>query len=345
MGAAASVGSGESFKAQEVTLKKLPDAVEEAVYVHEKFPLVLDPTEQAGRFFKYQTGAYLNFEDPTQSTKAALNRALVASFLHGRTMTVKVPSLQGIQESVFEAGSFPIEVLDRSKFFLEEVWQSCLKPTDPPKDEASISSEFAFILCCTKLDHIPPFLWDKMHVIKVVDASDQNQDHNPDVQSSGDAGMDQIASMFGAAEIIRNSKDLVEAAFDGDLDEVKNQIQKGYHLESYDGRKHTALSEAACQGHLHVVQWLLENGADPNAVNDTGRSALWRAAFNNHVEIVNLMLQSGADPQARDKVSMESAFDVSTNEEIRAILVSVFDSLLLVLWAYSCNNTFFLPSE
>lgn len=322
MGAGASVAQGEGLKPQEVTLKKLPDAVEEAVYVHEKFPLVLDPTEQASRFFKYQTGAYLNFEDPTQNTKTALNRALVASFLHGRTMTVKVPSLQGLQESIFENGTFPIEVLDRSKFFLEEIWQSCLKGTDPPKDEASISSEFAFILCCTKADFIPPIMWEKMHVIKVVDPSDQAKDGNNDTQSCGDTGMDQIASMFGAAEIIRNSQDLVEAAFDGDLDEVKNQIQKGFHLESYDGRKHTALSEAACQGHLHVVQWLLENGADPNALNDTGRSALWRAAFNNHAEIVNLLLQSGANPQARDKVSMEAAYDVSTNEEIRTTLVS-----------------------
>ena len=326
MGAGASVGqSNEGLKPQEVTLKKLPDAVEEAVYVHEKFPLVLDPTEQASRFFKYQTGSFLNFDDPTQSTKTALNKALVASFLHGRTMTVKVPTLKGMQENVFEAGTFPIEVLDRSKFFLEEVWQSCLKPTDPPKDEASISSEFAFILCCTNADFIPQIMWDKMHVIKVIDPADNKENSENNAQSCGDSTMDQIASLFGAAEIIRNSTDLVEAAFDGDLDEVKSQIQKGFHLESYDGRKHTALSEAACQGHIHVVQWLLESGADPNAVNDTGRTALWRAAFNNHVEIVKLLLQSGSDPQARDKVSMESAYDVATNDEIRTILVSLFD--------------------
>jgi hypothetical protein len=41
---------------------------------------------------------------------------------------------------------------------------------------------------------------------------------------------------------------LVEAAFDGDLDELKSWIEKGYYIESIDGRKHTALSEAACQG-------------------------------------------------------------------------------------------------
>ena len=33
---------------------------------------------------------------------------------------------------------------------------------------------------------------------------------------------------------------------------MKGFIDKGYHLESCDGRKHTALSEAACQGHIQV---------------------------------------------------------------------------------------------
>jgi ankyrin repeat protein len=77
----------------------------------------------------------------------------------------------------------------------------------------------------------------------------------------------------------------VEAGFDGDLQELKKQLEKGYHLESVDGRKHTALSEAACQGHVEVMKYLLEIGADPNSVSDTGRSPLWRAAFNGHTEV------------------------------------------------------------
>ena len=60
----------------------------------------------------------------------------------------------------------------------------------------------------------------------------------------------------------------------------------GYHLESVDGRKHTALSEAACQGHVNVMTHLLQIGADPNSTSDTGRSPLWRAAFNGHLEVL-----------------------------------------------------------
>jgi ankyrin repeat protein len=114
----------------------------------------------------------------------------------------------------------------------------------------------------------------------------------------------------------------VEAAFDGDLEEVTLNLQKGYHIESTDGRKHTALSEAACQGHMHVIVFLLESGADPNAVNDVGRSALWRASFNGHAEIVRTLLEAGANPDCKDKTSMESVFDVASTEDVRLVLVS-----------------------
>jgi ankyrin repeat protein len=105
------------------------------------------------------------------------------------------------------------------------------------------------------------------------------------------------------------------------LEELKAIMQKGFHFESHDGRKHTALSEAACQGHIDVVKFLLENGADPNALNDNGRSPLWRASFNGHVEVVQALLEAGANPQFRDKVSMESAYDVATKEDVQKALV------------------------
>jgi ankyrin repeat protein len=72
--------------------------------------------------------------------------------------------------------------------------------------------------------------------------------------------------------------------------EVNKWLDKGYHLESMDGRRHTALSEAACQGHIDMLRFLLEKGADPNAPNDTGRTGLWRAAFNGFGDCVSLLL-------------------------------------------------------
>jgi ankyrin repeat protein len=172
----------------------------------------------------------------------------------------------------------------------------------------------------TPSDHIPVELKNLMCIINVGEQKTQ-----PSTESDAaavDPAMTQIAELYGARDIVRNSKQLVEAAFDGDLDEIKAQIDKGYHMESMDGRKQTALSEASCQGHLHVVNFLLEQGADPNAVSDTGRSPMWRAAFNQHIHVVTVLLEAGGNPEARDRVSMESVFDVSQSEELRTLLVS-----------------------
>ncbi len=293
------MGSGVSIvdsssAISEVHLRKLPETVEEAVYVHERFPLVIDPTEQASRFFKYQTGAFLNFSDPTQSTKTALNRALVHCLLNGRTMTVKLPTLEKLDDSVFDPDWFPREVLDRAKFFDETVWRRLLKASngDPPADEASISPEFAFIVCTTAT-FVPDELRNIMYVFTVVDQAASDRKEGGNDGESADPAMDTIAALCGAGEIIRNSLSLVESAFDGDIDAVRDQLAKGYHLESRDGRKHTALSEAASQGHLALVLELLQLGADPNALSDTGRSPLWRAAFNGHVAVCSALLEAG----------------------------------------------------
>jgi len=123
MGGAVSIISVDEkpmIKVAEVPLRQLPDAIEEAIYIHEKFPLIIDPTEQAARFLKYQTGTFLNFEDPVQCTKKSLNRALVGSMQFGRTFTVKFDKLQGlsVNSPLFDSPtSFPIEILSRPTFF------------------------------------------------------------------------------------------------------------------------------------------------------------------------------------------------------------------------------------
>ena len=341
MGAAASISTNDSIlrKPNEVVFKKLPDAIEEAIYVHEKFPLVIDVTEQASRFFKYQTGSFIRLDDPVHNTKQALNRSLVSALQHGRKMTIKCQTLENLKiETLFQDKLFPKEVLDRSKFFLSEIWQSILQPVDPSPDEITISSSFAFILC-TSTEYIPVELYDIMHVIKVVDKSDTDK---KTTEGEEQDPMDAIAQLYGAKEIIRNSIPLVEAAFDGDIDEIKNLIDKGYHLESVDGRKHTALSEASCQGHMHVIQYLLEHGADPNSLSDTGRSSLWRASFNGHVEVVKILLEAGANPEYRDKVSLESAYDVAQVDEIRTILVFKHSYTQYYIYIYILANVYII---
>lgn len=61
-----------------------------------------------------------------------------------------------------------------------------------------------------------------MHVIKVVDKSNDNDNDNTKEEDP----MEAIAALYGAKEVIRNSIQLVEAAFDGELDDIKNWMEK-----------------------------------------------------------------------------------------------------------------------
>lgn len=47
-----------------VSLKELPDAMDRAVYVLERFPLVVDASGQATRFLKYQRESMLMAGNP-----------------------------------------------------------------------------------------------------------------------------------------------------------------------------------------------------------------------------------------------------------------------------------------
>ena len=210
---------------------------------------------------------------------------------------------------------FPVEVLDKTAFMAGDSWKSCLKEDLGDEMDMILSPEFILIITASSIDHIPPDLLTLMKPIKVQDTDAKQEDSN-----TGDSAMDAIAALYGAQEIKRNSIALVEAAFDGDLDEIKKEIDKGYHLESTDGHKHTALSEASAQGHVHIVEFLLDAGADPNALSDTGRSPLWRASFNSHDKVVLILLEAGGNKEYRDTISMESAYDVAQNDEIRSIL-------------------------
>jgi hypothetical protein len=39
-----------------------------------------------------------------------------------------------------------------------------------------------------------------------------------------------VALLYGCSEVVRSSLLLVEAAFDGDLEELKGWVDKGYHI-------------------------------------------------------------------------------------------------------------------
>ena len=104
MGAGASVANPAATATaaepmKKCVLKKLPDAIEDSLYQEEKFPLLIDPSEQASRFLKYQLGSFIRYDDPVQCTPEYLNRALVGALLYGRTLTLKCNSLKDVDRN------------------------------------------------------------------------------------------------------------------------------------------------------------------------------------------------------------------------------------------------------
>ena len=89
-------------------------------------------------------------------------------------------------------------------------------------------------------------------------------------------------------EIFKYSKLLINVAYNGDLEKVKEYIEKGADIHT---RNDGALRGAAENGHLEVVKYLVENGADIHANYD---EALRDAAGRGYLEIVKYLIQNGA---------------------------------------------------
>jgi hypothetical protein len=180
----------------EYTVKELPEQIEQSIYIEEKFPLIIDPTNKARLFLKYQLGSFIKH---TEFHQTNLNRALVGAITLGRTLTISFEDLKGISYEFFEPNYFPKEILNRSGFYQDGVWQTVFHPSegDPDPSEMSPSPEFVFILCTTS-EYVPPDLYPLMRVIKVVDKETLQQ------QAKGNENsLDEIAQLYGATEVIR----------------------------------------------------------------------------------------------------------------------------------------------
>ncbi|KAH8056664.1 hypothetical protein JL721_9946 [Aureococcus anophagefferens] len=261
-----------------VVLKGLPGAMETALFVREKWPLVVDPTEQAGRFLRYQRGSFLIGESMRDMDHEHLRQLLVGCLKCGSMMTITYETLQNVDlGAVFKEGAFPRAVLDKRELFKESVWAALLRPDlgDPPPHEFLPRDDFA--LCV---------------VAKTLGGADVPEDFRS-----------AFCAALGAKEVRRNSPDMVEFAFDGELDEVRALIDKGYYVDSVDGRKHTPLSDACAQGHVATVEYLLELGADPNSKSDLSRTPMWRAAYNGEAAMVKLLLEAAATQRSRRRTS------------------------------------------
>ena len=93
---------------------------------------------------------------------------------------------------------------------------------------------------------------------------------------------------------------MCEAAFEGDLDQIKRLMANGVGPNESNYDKRTALMTASCEGHIPVVTYLLEHGADIDIKDRFGGTALANAVrysfeVRNAKQVQALLRSHGAD--------------------------------------------------
>jgi hypothetical protein len=104
---------------------------------------------------------------------------------------------------------------------------------------------------------------------------------------------------------------LGDAAQHRDVNRVKELLQSGVSVGTYDNDCATALQEAADRSYIEIVKLLLDHGANVNSANPLGTrgerkcgkprdfinnsSPLMLAAWNGDMEIASLLVEHGAD--------------------------------------------------
>ncbi|XP_057312244.1 IQ motif and ankyrin repeat domain-containing protein 1-like isoform X2 [Hydractinia symbiolongicarpus] len=137
-------------------------------------------------------------------------------------------------------------------------------------------------------------------------------------------------------------KDILTAAFDGELDEIKkilelveencktssltgpalqNSIQR-YRMsliECKDANDNCALSEASAGGDPGTVLFFIQNGASINSIGQHHRTPIYRAAFAGHFDVVKTLLEHGGDPRVLDSDGVTAA-QIAALPEIRQFI-------------------------
>ena len=123
----------------------------------------------------------------------------------------------------------------------------------------------------------------------------------------------------------------------GNLDLVKMLVDEfGADVDQRHFHKKSALHEAADKGHLEIVDYLLENQADPNNVRMFMNPALHKAVRNGHEDVVKALLEHGANPFAH-RIGSDSPFEIAVEAKNSAMIKAIFDAAIVKDYNHNDN--------
>lgn len=115
------------------------------------------------------------------------------------------------------------------------------------------------------------------------------------------------------AETINDRDSLLDACYEGSLDDVLRLLNKGADVNCLSEVGNTPLCVTCFDGHLPIVKVLLENGANVNIGNEDGVTPLYMAASQGRFEIVKELLKvKGINVNASDDHGQTPLFCASS---------------------------------
>ncbi len=144
----------------------------------------------------------------------------------------------------------------------------------------------------------PDYLQDKRFYVFFMSEAYTKAGHKADLTT-----LDPLITSFKSVKPLTprvpTADELLEAAANGDIDLMRELLDKGVALNAKTPDGWTALMIGASQGSVAMVKLLLDHGADVNEKNSRGQTPLIFAAHWGHQEIVRLLVDRGADVNAQ----------------------------------------------
>jgi uncharacterized protein len=112
-----------------------------------------------------------------------------------------------------------------------------------------------------------------------------------------------------------------EAVRNGDVQCVREFLDRGADVDTRDRHGQTALMIAAQAGHREVVETLIAHQANLNATAKYGLSALMLAIVAGHAEVAQLLADAGSDLSLRGTgapgFAGKTAYDLAVARDMR----------------------------
>ncbi len=118
-------------------------------------------------------------------------------------------------------------------------------------------------------------------------------------------------------------KSLHDAAAAGDVDQIKQYVEKKADLNALDAFGYTPLKRAQESFQVEAVKALLEGGANPNTKDSSGSTTLIMACVSGQKEIVDLLLAAKADTELKNRPGW-----TALHSAVQAARVDIVESLI-----------------